>query len=508
MVEVDGDLNGDTLRQSWSIRAARHGRPRVVLSVGGRIDRPALAEITEVDPPRPTGAATTVTITDDGLVLAAPRLPAVARIAIAGCAVAWRATPDHHVAELGWPSDVDELTFVIGITFGVSLANPRVPSGMEVRVPRAGLPASNGADRLTVRAIAYVRACTALSVAPDERVILADHRILPLSWTRDAYWQALLLLVADRRDDRRRVADHLRWLWRRCERPDGRWVRSHHANGQRKDRAFQADQQLYPIVELADFWRLTGALPDGVDWSDAVATAWSAALAEVDPDIGLIASAENAADDPAPMPYIGASQILLWYCAWRLAELADTGGLAIDADAIRRVGRRVADAFNAPLLRGADGWAHAADGRNRRSAYHDANDLPVALAPVWGFFGADDPGWVATMEFAMSPGNPGFVDGDRPGLGSAHTAGPWTLGDIQSWIHGLVTGDHDEAAAALARLDEVAYADGMLPEAYTATGLLERVRHSFAWPGAALAALRLLGEGERGDGLRRLHASR
>jgi hypothetical protein len=48
----------------------------------------------------------------------------------------------------------------------------------------------------------------------------------------------------------------------------------------------------------------------------------------------------------------------------------------------------------------------------------------------------------------------------------------------------------------------------MLPEAYSATGPMERIRHWFAWPGAALAALRLLDADPRGDGLQRLRASR
>jgi hypothetical protein len=43
----------------------------------------------------------------------------------------------------------------------------------------------------------------------------------------------------------------------------------------------------------------------------------------------------------------------------------------------------------------------------------------------------------------------------------------------------------------LSRLEEVAFVDGMLPEAYDADGDA-RIRHWFAWPGAALAALRLL----------------
>lgn len=123
------------------------------------------------------------------------------------------------------------------------------------------------------------------------------------------------------------MADHLRWLWRRCERPDGRWVRSHHADGRRKDLTFQADQQLYPLVELADYWRRSGVLPSGIAWDVAIAGAWQAALEEVDAASGLMASGESAADDPAVAPFIAASQILLWYAGRRVAELADAAGL-------------------------------------------------------------------------------------------------------------------------------------------------------------------------------------
>jgi uncharacterized protein len=140
-------------------------------------------------------------------------------------------------------------------------------------------------------------------------------------------------------------------------------------------------------------------------------------------------------------------------------------------------------------------WAYATDGRALRVAYHDANDLPVALAPLWGFCSPDDAGWRATMDFAFSTANPGFYQGPRGGLGSRHTPGPWTLGDVQAWIRARVETDDVSAAAALDRLAAVAFEDGMLPEAYSVT--LEpdvRIRHWFAWPGAALGALLLLDE--------------
>jgi len=358
--------------------------------------------------------------------------------------------------------------------------------------PAPALAADDTGARLIARALAYVRGCTGLAVAPDERVLLTDHRILPLSWTRDAYYQALLLLVADGDGDRTRVADHLRWLWRRCRRPAGRWVRSRHANGEPKDLAFQADEQLYPLVELADYWRVAGDLPDGVEWRAVVPAAWAAALAALDPAVGLIGSDENAADDRAELPFIAASQVLLWYAAVRLAEpgLAARTGLSPSTLAVTAAGVR--GAFARHLVSGG-GWAYATDGHGRTRSYHDANDLPTALAPLWGFCATDDAAWRATMTFAFSDANPAFSVQPPRGLGSVHTPGTWTLGDVQAWLVARAIGDAHGTAAAVGRLQEAAFADAMLPEAYTfGPGPAVRTRQWFAWPGAAFGAFSLL----------------
>lgn len=475
-VEVEAQPDASVIRQRWTCGAGSHPNVRIVAR--GRIDRPALAEITELDPPAPTGAHTTFAADGRTVRWEARDLPGTAVVSVSGCRVDWQRVGDRLVGSMTWPPNAESHAFTIEASL-----TPLPPGS----APSALVGSTD--HRLTDRALAYVRGCTALRVASDERTMLTDHRMLPLSWTRDAYWQALALLAADGPDDRGRVADHLRWLWRRCERPDGRWVRSHHANGRRKDLAFQADQQLYPLVELADYWRLTGTLPDGVDWPASVTRAWAAALEEVDPAVGLIASAENAADDPATAPYIGASQILLWYTARRVAEVTVDVDLGIDAADLRATADAVRAAFIDQL--GGGPWPYAVDGAGFRMAYHDANDLPIVLAPVWGFCAPSDAGWLATMSFAFSEANPGWVTGARPGLGSAHTPGPWTLGDVQAWMHALIMGDGSAAEAALARLEDVSFADGMLPEAYGANGD-DRVRHWFAWPGAALAALRLL----------------
>ncbi len=481
-VSMPTEPDASRLVQAWQIEAPPGRRPRVAVTLRGKLDRPALAEITETDPPEPTGARSTWRILGTSVLVEAAALPAEARVTVGGASLRWSDAGDGRlIGQIDWPAEADRLRLEIMVEL-----DPEPPTG-DAPPP---IPPASG-DRLTARALAYVRGCTSLRTGPDERAILTDHRILPLSWTRDAYWQALALLAADEPGDRTRVADHLRWLWRRCERPDGWWARSHHADGRRKDLAFQADQQLYPMLELADYHDLTGSLPAGVDWEAAVIRAWDASEAHVDERLGLVASGENAADDPAGLPFIGASQILRWRTAVRLESLSRAGVLGVDPDTFSTAARAARAAFTAAFERGEEPWPYAVDADGSRQAYHDANDLPVALAPAWGFCAADDRGWRATMSFAFSPSNPGWVAGRRSGLGSAHTGGVWTLGDLQAWIRARAVGDVAGAAAAIGRLEEVAFADGMLPEAYDPDDG-SPIRHWFAWPGAALAALRLL----------------
>lgn len=69
---------------------ARHpGAAAPVVRFSGRIDRPALAEITETDPPRPTGATTTLRASGSALHLDTPGLPAHARIDVAPASSSW-----------------------------------------------------------------------------------------------------------------------------------------------------------------------------------------------------------------------------------------------------------------------------------------------------------------------------------------------------------------------------------------------------------------------------------
>lgn len=485
-VRASATADAAGIAMAWEAGDEAGPLPPLRLRFEGRLDRPALAEITETDPPAPSGATTILQANGSRLVVASPEL--AASFTFDAGSGTWSVVGSEAVLDVAPRRSGGGGTIAaVRCASELAIAPPAVADPAAAPEP----PIGDAMRPIVARALAYVRGCTALATSPDERVILADHRILPLSWTRDAYFQALLLLARDGPGDRRRVADHLRWLWRRCDRPDGRWVRSHHADGRPKDLAFQADQQLYPMLELADFWRRCGTLPDGVAWSREVARAWSAALGEVDPTSGLLACAENAADDLAPEPFLASSQVVLWYAARRMAEMARAGALALKEGDLRAVAERTHAAFGRSLI-GSGRWAYAGNGAGRQVEYHDANDLPTALAPLWGFCPADDPAWRATMDWAFSPANPGYVAGDQGGLGSRHTPGAWTLGDVQQWIVARTVGGEEAGRMALERLRAAAFDDGMLPEAYSAGGPDIRIRHWFAWPGAAIGAFLVL----------------
>ena len=224
---------GVVQRHIW--RAGPDLRPRrLALVVPGRIERPPFAEITEVSPLPPLPCRASATAEGTVLHVTEPALPAVARVRVTvagGVTSGWRIDARTARLPISWDPR-QEPTLELTIACALAPENPLVPDGRrppEPRRPEAG-PLST---RLHVPArlrprlsslidgvLDYILGCTALTVTSGERCILTDHRLLQLSWTRDAYYQALLLLAARHIEPRALtvVAEHLRWLWGRCDR--------------------------------------------------------------------------------------------------------------------------------------------------------------------------------------------------------------------------------------------------------------------------------------------------
>ncbi len=320
--------------------------------------------------------------------------------------------------------------------------------------------------------------------------LLTDHQILPLSWTRDAYFvlQALCLHPSAQTLDLLRR--HLSWLFEIAWRPAGYWGRAYLANGQPKDHIFQLDQQCYPLLELTEYAALGGDAETVARLVQHVPTVLQIILEKQAPQTMLFATEETPADDPLPFPYHFSSQILLWHTLRQLADLNrhwrfTSLDLVALAEAVRAAIQRhlVAEHMGRTL------FAYATDLAGGYHFYHDANDLPTVLAPLWGFCAADDQTWRATMEFAFRPDNAaGYYRGPVGGLGSIHTPGAWPLGDVQELLYARVVGNAQRMQAALDRLVTTACWDGALPEARDPISGAVRSRHWFAWPNAALVA--------------------
>jgi uncharacterized protein len=325
------------------------------------------------------------------------------------------------------------------------------------------------------RAVAYAIDCAACA-SQDAVAILADHRILPLVWTRDAYYvcRALLALPGAHSSIASVVADFIRWMFERAERVDGWWPRASLASGQAKDPVFQLDQQLYPLLLVLDHARLTGDSSPRDRYTTICAETLEALLAKR-ARFGLIASGESPADDPISQPYHFSSHVLLW----RVLEALEHGEAArVRDDALRHFTSegRFAYAIGGP---DAEGARH----------YYDANDFPTVFAPGWGFCTAEDARWRATMDFAWSDANEGYFRGKLGGLGSLHTPHPWPLGDLQEIVVARLTRDRAREQRARDRLARVETWDGMLPEAYDENSGEVASRHWFAWPAAVRALL-------------------
>jgi uncharacterized protein len=357
----------------------------------------------------------------------------------------------------------------------------------------------------------------------DTVCILTDHMLLPLSWNRDAYYVALALLHGAK-DGAEVVRRHLRWMFTVAERIDGDWGRCYLVNGDVKDKAYQLDQQVYPLLELADYAKKTGDTALLNEMRPQVYAVLDALSRHKDAEHALYATDETPGDDPIALPYHLSSHILLWRTLTQLSDVLEDAGLAAWAEIVRaavnkyfvvetekreRLNHRahrehrgtqrnsddvfhpLADSIHAvPTEIGESEqtklYAYAVDGHGGHYLYHDANDVPLALAPAWGYCAADDAVWRNTVDYAFSADNPGVYSGR---LGSVHTPGPWALGDLQDVIVARALKDKAREDAAWARLRRGAAFDGALPEAYDAETGAAISRTWFAWPNTVAACI-------------------
>lgn len=384
-----------------------------------------------------------------------------------------------------------ELTLAIGVGLDINQAEKALSAVPETAPPARQSPlwANVSDDRILRRGLAYSLLCSTPTY--NEGIcILTDHMILPLSWNRDAYYAARAFL-SWMPEMWPYVRGHLLWMFEKAERISGLWGRSYLANGRLKDRGFQLDQQLFPVIELFEYVRITGDKQLLNRLGGQIPLLLAALERYRHPNEPLYRTDETPADDPVALPYPLSSHILLWYMLHLLSESGLPGDWSDQAESVRTAVYRH---FSVEHI-GTHGkntiLAYATDCAGQHHFYHDANDFPLVLAPVWGFCAADDPLWQATIDFAFSEANQGgYYVGH---LGSVHTSAPWAMGDIQEMIAAKLLGNAERYDKAQTAVRMAAQWDGALSEAYdAATGAGAVVsRHWFVWPNAVYACLLL-----------------
>lgn len=467
-----------------------------------RLERAPFPELTETHPLAPLRAKSHPVVSGDGIALHAPGLewtvalggdfadtPHTSRRGD-GIRVDAPLTQDCHVIALGLGSAPGEATDAARHLIS------NVEQLLEAEVRRwqqrwSGWPGT-GIDLVARRGLSYVVACCAVPVG-ETICLVTDHRILPLAWTRDGYFMARALLDWHRSGGPGEAVElvrrHLAWLFGVAERPEGWWARAHMVGGQRKDLAFQLDQQLYPLVELADYIETTGDREPLTRFAVEIGTVLEAIEAKRADRAFLYSTEESPQDDVLKLPYETSNQILAWYAFQRLHRIGVGGGR------LRSLAEAVAgDIRRFQVIDSGDGkrrFAYATDLIGGAVDYHDANDMPMALAPAWGFCSDTDPVWMETMRFAFSLKNPGFFPGPHGGLGSLHTPAPWPLGQVQAYLAGSSTGDGESMESATQALSDAALWDGSLPEATDPRSARPRSRPWFGWPAASVASAAL-----------------
>ena len=331
-------------------------------------------------------------------------------------------------------------------------------------------------DLILRRGLAYGR-WMAIPSHDEATCILTDHVLLPLSWNRDAYFVAEILLKwgAEHYDI---VRGHLIWMFEIAERTNFEWGRCYLANGKLKDGAYQLDQQLFPLLELCDYVSVTGDTNLLERLLPQIKSIVKQLLSRKIADKWLFPTDETPADDPIAYDYHFSSHVLFWYVFKRLHKFTpDQGYDLIAKNVYDDIFQYFIGEFEGQLC-----FAYATDGQGNFHYYHDANDTPVVLAPIWGFIAVDNPIWQHTIEFAFSAKNPkGYYQGH---LGSVHTPSPWGLGDVQELLIAKLTNNQDLLEKARQSLQKAAQWDGALSEGYDGKTFEVVSRHWFAWPNA------------------------
>jgi meiotically up-regulated gene 157 (Mug157) protein len=282
------------------------------------------------------------------------------------------------------------------------------------------------------------------------------------------------------------------------------------------ERKWEVDSLCYPIRLAHGYWRSTG--DDSVftpEWREAMGlvlrtfreqqrkegrgpykfqrvTGWQtdtvagAGYGNPIRPVGLICSIFRPSDDATIFPFLVPSNFFAVRSLRQLAELAEgPGGAPALGPPARAMAAEVEAALQlharAPHLDYGEIFPYEVDGFGNRLFMDDANVPSLLAMPYLGLVDRDDPNYLRTRAFVLSPDNPYFFSGQAAeGIGGPHVGLDmiWPMSVI---MRALTSTDEREIAQCLTWLKTTHGGTGFMHESFHKDDPGRFTRAWFAW---------------------------
>lgn len=200
---------------------------------------------------------------------------------------------------------------------------------------------------------------------------------------------------------------------------------------------------------------------------------------------GLVRGAFRPSDDASRYPFLVPANAMLTVVLGGIGKLLRAMGqtaLALEAETLRdEVLRALEHCAVVRHPRHGEIWAYEVDGMGGQHLMDDANAPSLLSLPYLGFCDRDDPRYLRTRSFCLSPDNPHFVAGRAAeGIGSPHT-GPGTIWPMAVIMRAL-TATRDQEILDCLRILRTTHAEtGFMHESFDADDPSRFTRSWFAW---------------------------
>jgi meiotically up-regulated gene 157 (Mug157) protein len=207
---------------------------------------------------------------------------------------------------------------------------------------------------------------------------------------------------------------------------------------------------------------------------------------------GMVHGAFRPSDDRCELPLSVPTNLALAAALDAVAPVA----AAVDAPASAADARSLAAEIRAAVARdgvvdvdGEPRWAYEVDGRGGRILMDDANAPSLLSLPYLGACAADDPRYLATRRWILSPANPWWFAGAfAEGIGSPHT-GIGRIWPIAIAIRGLTAATAEERVAAVRTLGRTHAGTFLAHESFDPDDPARFSRSWFAWANSLVGEL-------------------